>query len=389
VTTPAQEVLQQTQQLADEWVRPQAERWQRERVMGLEAMHEAARLNLLGVQVPVALGGLGLPFSVKSGMAAILAEADFGFALSLINTQGVASTLANWLPPEVSQRWLGDLLAGQRMGCTCLTEPGAGSDFGAIQMQATRHGAGWRLQGEKTWIINAQVAEVMVVYAQTQPGSGAKGIAAFVVDAARPGFRRTDRGRTEAVASLGTGGFVLDGYEVPADELLHPPGMAFKRAMGSINMARTYVAAMATAMVVDSLRIARAYGEQRHTFGRALQEHQGWRWVLVDAMVDVEAAQLLIEQACAAADAQAPMDALAARAKIFATRMAVRHIAALLHALGAAGLSAQYPLSRHLAGAQVATLVDGSTEMLLERVWASQVRSARPAKHATQQEKLN
>jgi alkylation response protein AidB-like acyl-CoA dehydrogenase len=83
------------------------------------------------------------------------------------------------------------------------------------------------------------------------------------------------------------------------------------------------------------------------------------------------------------------MDALAAQAKIFATRMAGKHIAALLHALGAAGLSAQYPLSRHLAGAQVATLVDGATEMLLERVWASQVRSARPAKHATQQEKLN
>ena len=389
MTTRAQEVLQQTQHLADEWVRPQAERWQRERVMGLEAVHEAARLNLLGVQVPVALGGLGLPFSVRSGMAAILAEADFGFALSLINTQGVASTLANWLPPEVSQRWLGDLLTGQRIGCTCLTEPGAGSDFGAIQMQATPHGAGWRLQGEKTWIINAQVAEVMVVYAQTQPGSGAKGIAAFVVDAARPGFRRTDRGRTETVASLGTGGFVLDGYEAAAEEMLHPPGMAFKRAMGSINMARTYVAAMATAMVVDSLRIARAYGELRLTFGRALQEHQGWRWVLVDAMVDVEAAQLLIEQACAAADAQAPMDALAAQAKIFATRMAGKHIAALLHALGAAGLSAQYPLSRHLAGAQVATLVDGATEMLLERVWASQVRSARPAKHDIQQEKLN
>ena len=357
--------------------------------MGLAGVHEAARLNLLGVQVPVELGGLGLPFSVKSGMAAILAEADFGFALSLINTQGVASTLANWLPAAVSQRWLGDLLSGQRIGCTCLTEPGAGSDFGAIQMQATPHGTGWRLQGEKAWIINAQVAEVMVVYAQTQPGSGAKGIAAFVVDASRPGFHRTDRGRTETVASLGTGGFVLDGYEVPADEMLHPPFMAFKRAMGSINMARTYVAAMATAMVVDSLRIARAYGEQRHTFGRALQEHQGWRWALADAMVDVEAAQLLIEQACTAADAQAPMDALAARAKIFATRMAGKHIASLLHALGAAGLSAQYPLSRHLAGAQVATLVDGSTEMLLERVWASQVGTAPSPKHAIRQEKLN
>ena len=141
--------------------------------------------------------------------------------------------------------------------------------------------------------------------------------------------------------------------------------------------------------LLDSLRIARAHGEQRHTFGRALQEHQGWRWVLVDAMVDVEAAQLLIEQACVAADAQAPMDALAAQAKIFATRMAGKHIANLLHALGAAGLSAQYPLSRQLAGAQVATLVDGSTEMLLERVWASQVGTAPSPKHAIRQEKLN
>jgi alkylation response protein AidB-like acyl-CoA dehydrogenase len=343
--TRADEVLHLTRELAQQWVRPQAQRWQRERVMGLEVVQEAARLNLLGVQVPVELGGLGLPFSVKSGMASILAEADFGFALSLINTQGVASTLANWLPAAVSQRWLGDLLSGQRIGCTCLTEPGAGSDFGAIQMQATPHGSGWRMQGEKAWIINAQVAEVMVVYAQTQPGSGAKGIAAFVVDASRPGFLRTDRGRTETVASLGTGGFVLDGYEARADEMLHPPGMAFKRAMGSINMARTYVAAMATAMVVDSLRIARAYGEQRHTFGRSLQEHQGWRWVLADAMVDVEAAQLLIEQACAAADAQAPMDALAARAKIFSTRMASKHIASLLHAQGSSAGAATLPVA--------------------------------------------
>ena len=147
--TRAQEVLQQTRQLAQEWVRPHAAQWQRERVMGLDGVQQAARMNLLGIQVPVEQGGLGLPFSVKCRMAAILAEADFGFALSLINTQGVASTLANWLPAAVSQRWLGDLLAGQRMGCTCLTEPGAGSDFGAIQMQATPYGAGWRLQGEK------------------------------------------------------------------------------------------------------------------------------------------------------------------------------------------------------------------------------------------------
>jgi alkylation response protein AidB-like acyl-CoA dehydrogenase len=141
-------------------------------------------------------------------------------------------------------------------------------------------------------------------------------------------------------------------------------------------MARIYVAAMANAMVVDSLRIASAYGEQRHSFGQALKEHQGWRWSLADAMVDVQAAQLLIDKACAAADAQQTMDTLAAQAKIFATRMACKHVANLLHAMGASGFSAEHPLSRHLAGAQVATLVDGSTEMLLERVWSSRITSS-------------
>jgi alkylation response protein AidB-like acyl-CoA dehydrogenase len=370
------EILQNTHELAQQWVRPNAARWQRERVMGLEALKQAARLNLLKIQLPLEHGGMALPFSVRARMAAILAEADFGFSLSLANTQGVAYTLSKWLPSHVAKRWLGDLLTAERIGCTCLTEPNAGSDFGAIEMKATPHGSGWRLHGEKAWIINAQVAQVMVVYAQTQSGSAAKGIAAFVVDAERAGFHRTERGRTETVPSLGTGGFVLDGYEVPADEMLHPPGLAFKRALSSINMARIYVAAMANAMVVDSLRIASAYGEQRHSFGQALKEHQGWRWSLADAMVDVQAAQLLIDKACAAADAQQTMDTLAAQAKIFATRMACKHVANLLHAMGASGFSAEHPLSRHLAGAQVATLVDGSTEMLLERVWSSRITSS-------------
>ena len=354
--------------LADERVRPQAARWQAERSMGLDVLREGAQLGLIGMQVPVELGGLGLPFSSKAKVGAALAEADFGFALSLINSAGVASTLSLTLPPAVSQRWLPQLLRGERIGCTALTEPGAGSDFGAIQMLATPHGSGWRLHGEKRWIINAQAADVMVVYAQTQAGSGAKGIAAFVVDGTRPGFARSDHGRTETVASLGTGGFVLDGYEVQGDEILSAPGAAFKRAMQSINYARIYVAAMAAALVRDSLRIALQYGQKRKTFGMYLPMHQSWRWSLTDALIDLEAAQLMIDRANAASDDGLALEGVAAQAKVFATRMACKHLGPLQHALGAAGLSPDLALSRHVAASQVATLVDGSTEMLMERI---------------------
>ena len=208
----------------------------------------------------------------------------------------------------------------------------------------------------------------MVVYAQTEPGSGARGIAAFVVDGTRQGFVRGAPADTNAARGIDTGGFRLQAYRARADELLHPPGQAFKAALTSINGARTYVAAMCCGMVDECLQAARTFGSQRRTFGKSLHEHQGWRWSLADAAIDLEAARLLVGAAADLIDAGRDAQAAAAKAKVFATRMAGRHIAALLHAMGAEGLREHHPFLRHLAAAQEAKLVDGSTEMLLERV---------------------
>jgi alkylation response protein AidB-like acyl-CoA dehydrogenase len=121
--------------------------------------------------------------------------------------------------------------------------------------------------------------------------------------------------------------------------------------------------------------VASEYGSSRHTFGMPLHAHQGWRWNLADAAIELAAARLLVEDAAARIDGGASVQTAAAQAKVFATRMAERHIAALMHAMGAEGLREQQPFLRHLAAAQVATLVDGSTEMLLERV-ATDLRKA-------------
>jgi alkylation response protein AidB-like acyl-CoA dehydrogenase len=160
----------------------------------------------------------------------------------------------------------------------------------------------------------------------------------------------------------------LQGYVARSDEVLHPPGQAFKRALESINGARVYVAAMCVGMLQESLRIAQAYGQRRQTFGQPLAQHQGWRWMLAEAAVDLEAASALVQCAAQAIDEGSQSQDLAAKAKVFATRAAQRHLPALLHAMGAEGLRDSYPLMRHVAAAHVATLVDGSTEMLLERI---------------------
>lgn len=334
-----------------------------------DLLSAAAGLGLARIQLPPACGGLGLDFSTKAEVAALLAQADFGFALSLINTQGVAWTLQRWLPPEVAARWLPDLLSTRRLGCTALTEPGAGSDFGAIATRAVRDADGWTLSGSKAWIINAVQAEVLVVYAQTEPGSGPRGIAGFVVDASRPGFRRSAEPGGAWTGSMGVGAFSLEGYRAREDELLHPPGLAFRRAMESINGARTYVAAMCCGMLEGALRIVLAHGLERQSFGQPLAGHQGWRWPLAEAEIDLQAARALVRQACEAIDAQAPAEKLAAQCKVAATRAAATHLPRLLHAMGAAGLHPRWPLTRHVQAAQLAQLVDGSTEMLLERVF--------------------
>ncbi len=336
-----------------------------------DAMRKAAGFGLLGTRVAERSGGLGRSFGFFSALGEATARVDFGFSLALLNSAGIAATLEADASPAVRERLLPGLLSSEHVGCTALTEPGAGSDASAISTVARKTANGWVINGRKAWIINAAVARVIVVYAQTEPGSGAKGVASFVIDADRAGFVREPAFDLQAGNNFGLGGFSLQDYVLADEELLHPPGQAFKYIMGVINGARTYVAAMACGMVTECLDVARAYGDVRCSFGKPLSEHQGWRWPLADAKTDLTAARLLVQRACERIDAGEDAQIEAAEAKLFASRMAETHIAALEQAMGAEGLRAKHPFGRHQWAARATNLVDGSSEMLRERIFAS------------------
>lgn len=367
-------LLEQVTAFSNNVVAPNAPRWDRERSADMRVFRDAASLGLMALEVPLAYGGLGMSFGCKAEAMARLAAADFGFAMSVVNSHNVAAKLPGLAAPAITERYVPGLMRGDLVGCTALTEPHAGSDFAAISTTASRVSSGWRLNGAKAWIVNAAFADVVVVYAQTQPGSGACGIAAFLVAAQRDGFIRDHTYALSGQHTIGTGGFRLHDYELSDAEMMLAPGEAFKQALVGINGARTYVAAMCCAMVGEALRIAAAYGHERETFGKPLAQHQGWRWSLAEAEVDLEAARALTRQAADAIDDGADAQILSARAKVFATRMAERQIPALCQCMGAAGLRDAYPFGRHLSGARVAGFVDGSTEILLERIARSHTR---------------
>jgi alkylation response protein AidB-like acyl-CoA dehydrogenase len=220
-------------------VAPDAASWERERRFPLDTLRSAAALGLAGIEVPKAHGGLGGSFVLKTRIAEELAKHSMGFAFSLINTQNVATRIALQGSEAQRRRLLPALLRAERIGGTSLTEPGAGSDFPAIATTARRTADGWVLNGEKAWLTNAAAADIVLVYAQTEPGSGAKGIACFLVEGGRAGFERLPPYGLMGGHAIGAGGIRLTDCLVAEEDLFQPPGEAFKRALAGINGART------------------------------------------------------------------------------------------------------------------------------------------------------
>ena len=360
--------LERTREFAQAQVAPRASAWVRNRQSCRDLLPAASRVGILGLRVPIEMGGLGLSLRCQMEALRLLAQADFGVAMALINAHNVAEQISRLATPEVRDRLLPRLLAGHDAGCTAITEIEAGSDVASIQTRAIPDSTGWQVDGTKAWVINAQYATKIIVYAQTSLERGTGGIAAFLIESDQAGFRRRDDSPDPGISSMGVGGLVLEGYACPPECLIAGPGLAMRDILGAINVARIYVAAMCCGMVEDCLQRAADYGMSRRTFGARLHDHQGWRWTLADAEIELDALRLMIARAAQRADHGQDVRSEAARAKVFATRMASRHIPALMHAVGAQAFSEALPFARHLLAAQVAGLVDGSTEMLLERI---------------------
>jgi alkylation response protein AidB-like acyl-CoA dehydrogenase len=364
------DIVERARRFAAEYVSPRAAAWHREGRMQVEALKAAAAAGLLAFQTPRAWGGHEISFHDKLRLLEALARHSYDFAFSLTNTAGCAARIAQEMPRHVAERYVPAMLKGDRFGGSALSEPGAGSDFAGIKTSAVKAGDAWVLNGEKGWITNAAFGDVFITYAQTDPAQGWRGIGSFLVDGRRDGFARTGAEALAGGGVIGAGGFTLTKYRAQADEVVSPPGEAFKRAMAGVNQARTYVAAMCVAMVDQCLDIAVAYGRERSAFGGPLSAKQGWRWMAADIATDAEAGRLLVAKAADLIERRQDAALASAHAKKFATRMAVQRISDACQLIGAAGLREERPFIRHLASARVASYTDGSTEMQNERIAA-------------------
>ena len=267
--------------------------------------------------------------SYQSGLA------DFAFAM-----QGLGSGPISFFgSAELKERYLTDVAVGRSVAAFALSEPDAGSDVGAIETTATRDGDSYVLDGVKTWISNAGIADHYVVFARTGEGSGTRGLSALMVDAGTPGLT-SERIRVSAPHPLGT--LRLEGCRVPVENMVAGPGDGFRVAMGTLDVFRPTVGAAALGFARRAFDEAVGRSKQRMVFGRHLSEFQLTKAKLADMAVSIDAAALLVYRAAWAKDRspEARITREAAMAKLYATEEAQKVVDQAVQIFGGLGVVA-------------------------------------------------
>ncbi len=321
--------------------------------------------GLLRPCVAAAYGGARQELDVRSLCLAreILSRnsglADFAFAM-----QGLGSVPVSLFgSAEQKQSILPRVAAGSLIAAFALSEADAGSDVGAIATRATRDGDAWRLDGVKTWISNAGLADYYIVFARSGEGTGSKGLSAFIVDADTPGLDASERIDVSAPHPLGT--LRLSACRVGAGRMLGEPGAGFRIAMATLDVFRSTVGAAALGLARRALDEATQRAVQRRVFGRALSEFQLTQAKLADMALAVDAAALLVYRAGWTRDVVGGrVTREASMAKLFATESAQQVIDAAVQIFGGLGVVRGITVERLYREVRALRIYEGTSEVL-------------------------
>jgi alkylation response protein AidB-like acyl-CoA dehydrogenase len=333
--------------------------------MPWDVWYKAAGLGLTSFMLPSEYGGAGL----TACLTGCIVQEELCYGCSgignLITSGGFfAEPILVLGSEEQKRRWI-EPLAGDRppLGALATTEPASGSDAASIQTVAERKGEGYVLRGQKTWISNGGLAEYYVVFATIAPGTGARGVTAFVVE-------RGDRGVTfgPPMKKMGQRAILnaemfLEDVEVPADRRLGEEGEGFSGLMQTFDRSRITLGAAATGLARAALEYAVEYAKTREQFGKPIGEHQAVAFRLADMATRVDAARLLVWRAARLVDAGQEVAKEAAMAKLFASETAMWCTWAAVQTLGGWGYSREYPVEKWMRDAKLEEIEEGTSDI--------------------------
>ena len=360
-----QKLISETaREFADREILPNARENDRAARFDRELASKLGEVGYLGAPVAEEYGGRALDYVSYGLIVEQVGRADSS-ARTVVSvvTSLVAGSIEQWGTEEQKQRWLPRLCSGEGLGCFGLTEPDTGSDAANLRTRAKKTDAGWVLNGQKMWISLGNFSDVALIFAQTDPEKGHKGLACFLVPTETKGFETQEIHGKLGLRSSDTASIALDDVEVGDDAMLGEIGDGFKVAMTALDKGRYSVAAGCVGICDGCVEASIAYSTERKQFGVPLARFQLVQELIADMVVKRDAARMLVLRAGWLKDQGQPSTVETSVAKLFATESAVECANAAIQVHGGSGYVDDYPVERYLRDARVTTLYEGTSQI--------------------------
>jgi butyryl-CoA dehydrogenase len=363
--TEEQQLLQKSvREFAEAEVKPLAKENDETGKFPRGLFQKAAELGLTGVAIPEAEGGAGMDHISYAIVVEEISRvcASTGVILSVQNSL-YCDPIHRFGTDDQKKKFLLPFARGEKIGCYALTEPQAGSNAAALTTKAVRKGDKYVINGTKAWITNGGAADAAIVYVNTQPEKGEKGITALVVEKGTPGFAVGKEEKKLGIHATACAELSFSDCEVPAGNRIGQEGEGYKVALSTLDGGRIGIAAQATGIAQGAFEAALSYAQQRQAFGHPIADFQAIQFMLADMATEIDAARLLLRRAAWKQDSGARFSMEAAIAKLFASEMSTRvaHKAIQIH--GGYGYSSEYPVERAYRDARITEIYEGTSEI--------------------------
>ncbi len=357
-------ISESAREFADKEIIPRVRENDRAGRFDRELATKLGEVGYLGAPVAEEYGGRSLDYLSYALIVEQVGRADSSARTVVsVQTSLVCGSIEQWGTEEQKQEWLPRLCSGEALGCFALTEPDTGSDAANLRTRAKKTDSGWSISGNKMWISMGNVAEVALVFAQTDPEKKHKGLAAFLVPTADEGYTAQEIHGKLGLRASDTAEISLDDIEVPDSAMLGEVGDGFKVAMSALDKGRYSVAAGCVGICDGCVEASVEYAKERKQFDVPIASFQLVQAMIAEMIVKRDAARMLVFRAGSLKDAGAPSTVETSIAKLYATESAVECANAAIQVHGGSGYVDDYPVERYLRDARVTTLYEGTSQI--------------------------
>jgi butyryl-CoA dehydrogenase/short/branched chain acyl-CoA dehydrogenase len=331
-------------------------------------IRELFELGLMGVEIPDKWGGAAASFFTSVLVVEELSRVDpsVGVLVDVQNTL-VNNCILRYGSEDLKARLM-PRLATEAIGAYALSEAGSGSDAFALQTRAVRDGDGWRLDGRKLWITNGGEAGLFIIFANTDPASGYRGITAFMVERDANGFTVGKKEDKLGIRASSTTELIMDGVSVSADNVLGEVGKGYKIAIETLNEGRIGIGAQMLGLAQGALDHTLRYVQEREQFEHKISDFQGVQFQLAQMRTELEAVRLMVYNAARLKDAGQPFVVEAAMAKLYSSQAAQRIASMAIDLYGGYGFTKEYPVEKLYRDAKIGTIYEGTSNMQMQTI---------------------